>query len=674
MMFALSSSLFSQTLVWQRTSGPYKATVRALAITPQGELLAGTDGGLYRSSDNGMNWKLVSLDRFNDGQEPQVHAVLVSAAGVLVVGQGFGGIFRSTDNGASWTRSDFPYYGDVRSLASTNSDVFYAGTYQDGIYKSTDLGLSWRKTSVSYSSVFSLFIDSEDRIYAGADSAIIRSTDNGISWKYTRIEKATFRSIQMSRSGVLFAGAWNEGLFISTDKGRSWSTRNQSLPRPDIDALTFDSTANLYAGISGTGLYRSVDDGQSWTRIGFTNESVLSLLVTRSNTLVIGSLLGIHFSTDAAASFEPKNVGLMNTYPTVLVSTTTGSVFTTLNGRGLYRSTDNGNSWTGFSIEPVGGIAADSRGDIYVGMVNQIWKSSNNGNDWATLQAPSFPYVLTVGDNVIYAGSWDGDLFRSSDARVSWNKVRSDGGYGATRAIRLNRQRHVFVTIHYKGVFRSTNQGEDWENITPTLPAKYFYDLLIDAFGRLFLATDIGVFRSSDNGNSWDSPSTDLLYGGAWCLTMDMDQRLYAGTTDGVYRSKDLGKSWDLVSPNGPRGLALAIQASPTGFVYVGTNGQGLFRSMSPTATPPEQQSLSQNFPNPFNSSTTVLFELSAPTDIELSFFNTIGQRIETLIDWHLAAGRYSIDWRPHGISTGVYFCRLITASHIDTRRIVFLK
>jgi photosystem II stability/assembly factor-like uncharacterized protein len=675
LMIAVSCSLFGQTVVWQRTSGPYKATVRALATTPAGELFAGTDGGLYRSSDSGATWRLESLDRFLwSHQEPQVNAILASSAGVLIVGQGYGGILRSTDNGASWTTSDFPYEGDVRSLASTSSHAFYAGTYRDGIYKSTDLGLSWHKTSISSSSVFSLFVDPEDRIYAGADGAIIRSTDGGISWEYTSIEAATFRSIQMSPGGLLFAGAWDGGLFISTDKGASWSTRNQNLPRLDIDALAFDSTGNFYAGILVTGLYQSTDDGQSWTRVGFTNESVLSLLVTRSNTLITGSFLGIHFSTDAAGTLEEKNTGLMNTYPTMLASTTTGSMFTTLNGRGLYRSLDGGLGWTRLSTENVGGITADARGNVYVGTYTGIWKSSDNGNDWTTLQVPFFPYMITVDDNVIYAGTWDGEVFRSGDGGANWKRLRSDGDYGTIRAIRLNHQRHVFVTILYKGVFRSTNEGRDWQEISAMLPTKYVYDLLVDPLERLFLATDRGVFRSTDNGSSWELPSTDLRFTAAWCLAMDSNQQLFAGTVDGVYSSNDLGKSWKMISPDGPRGLVFDVLVSPTGYLCAGTNGQGLYRSISPTAVQPVQQSLSQNFPNPFNSSTTILFELSAPSDVKLSVFNTIGQKIETLIDWRLAAGRYSIDWRPRAVSSGVYFYRLITASHVDTRKIVFLK
>ncbi len=88
---------------------------------------------------------------------------------------------------------------------------------------------------------------------------------------------------------------------------------------------------------------------------------------------------------------------------------------------------------------------------------------------------------------------------------------------------------------------------------------------------------------------------------------------------------------------------------------------------------------LQQNYPNPFNSSTTLEFELETPGLVQLSVFNSLGQRIEVLLNRRLPIGRHRISWNGTDISgapvpSGVYFYRLDADSSSQSRKMILLK
>ncbi len=94
---------------------------------------------------------------------------------------------------------------------------------------------------------------------------------------------------------------------------------------------------------------------------------------------------------------------------------------------------------------------------------------------------------------------------------------------------------------------------------------------------------------------------------------------------------------------------------------------------------PPETFRLRQNYPNPFNPSTTIEFELFRQTEIRLSVYNLLGQKIIDLVDSSLPAGSHQVQWNGRTASgqkapSGVYFYRLSTASFWDARKMMLLR
>lgn len=90
----------------------------------------------------------------------------------------------------------------------------------------------------------------------------------------------------------------------------------------------------------------------------------------------------------------------------------------------------------------------------------------------------------------------------------------------------------------------------------------------------------------------------------------------------------------------------------------------------------PDDVSLSQNFPNPFNPETRINFSINERTNVRLNVFNSAGQIVETILNEQLNAGSYSVTWNTSNTSlaSGVYFYSLVTDSKVETRKMLLVK
>ena len=93
----------------------------------------------------------------------------------------------------------------------------------------------------------------------------------------------------------------------------------------------------------------------------------------------------------------------------------------------------------------------------------------------------------------------------------------------------------------------------------------------------------------------------------------------------------------------------------------------------------PDHFGLAQNYPNPFNPTTEIWFSLPKACHVNLEIYNTVGQRVATLVDGSMPAGEHSVTWSGSGsggqsVATGVYFYRLLAEDFVDSKKMVLLK
>ena len=88
----------------------------------------------------------------------------------------------------------------------------------------------------------------------------------------------------------------------------------------------------------------------------------------------------------------------------------------------------------------------------------------------------------------------------------------------------------------------------------------------------------------------------------------------------------------------------------------------------------PIQFELSQNYPNPFNPSTVIDYQIPEVGEVELSIFNILGEKINTLLKSYQSAGSYKATFNAEDISSGIYLYKLTAGNLSQIRKMIFLK
>ena len=84
--------------------------------------------------------------------------------------------------------------------------------------------------------------------------------------------------------------------------------------------------------------------------------------------------------------------------------------------------------------------------------------------------------------------------------------------------------------------------------------------------------------------------------------------------------------------------------------------------------------SLEQNYPNPFNPATLISYQLPLNSEVELSIYNTLGQKVTTLVSKPQPAGYYTIEWNAVSFASGVYYYRIKAEDFVDMKKMILIK
>lgn len=596
-------------------------------------LFAATDQGIFRSVDNGENWTEVSSTALGD---KTCFTFAVSGTN-LYVGSEIG-VYRSTNLGTNWIsqNSGLPQGTDIRDLVF-HGDFFFAGDHTHGVYRSTNNG-SWTKVNTNLTDTsISSFAVSGTTLFAGTNNGVFRTLNYGTTWQ--KILNINNVSDVATNGQNVFAATFYSGIFRSTNSGTSWSSFITGLTSNVIPAL-LSHTTNLFAGTSN-GVYRSTNNGNSaWleSNNGLTSESVYSIIAAGPN-LYAGTNSKVYFSSNNGIAWnELSNNGLPTSNFFVRDMIVSGNNLLIASNTDVYLSTNYGLNWTASGLKSPNafGILGNN---LFVGTNIGVYLSTNNGLNWehtgATIRANSFTNSDTI----------------------------------------------LFASTYARRVYSSTNSGTNWSDITSNLLLLQDINALSFSGNSIYVGTDNGVFRSTNNGTNWIAFNTGLTSTKVYSFIAS-GTNLFAGTDDGIFRTTNYEATWTKINT----GLTTSAYIFKLGVsatdLYAATFNGGVWRRPLSevisvgllSSEIPDQFNLSQNYPNPFNPVTTINFSIPSTSFVTLRIYNVMGKEVSRLVNEYLTVGSYSSKWDASNLPSGVYFYNINAGAFSDTKKLMLLK
>lgn len=521
------------------------------------------------------------------------------------------GILKSTDGGVTWNTTGLSWtFGQATAIQKIvinpqNRSTVFAAT-SEGIYRSTDAGDSWTVSNgvlmgmdlVIHPADTTILISAHGNLNSSPDPGLYMTFDGGSNW--VRLEGGlpgsnfgrTSLSLSPSDPSIIYAGISNAstsgmiGLYQSTNGGLTWSlksTTNYVGSQGWYDNIIAVHPANpwtVYCG--GLNIHKTTDAGATLPQISagsvHVDQHAIAFDPLDTNTVYFGCDGGMYKTTDGGITFLDLNKGFVTTqfYPGFANAAEDSTVaLGGLQDNGTLRYAGSP-SWVPVWGGDGGWCAIDpfDHSTMYAEtQYGRIVRSYNGGfsftqvtlglpggnSDWNFIPpfviAPSDPAVLYAGSRNVYKTTNRGNSWTAANDTVTLNGTTiACIGVSWTSADTL-------MTATGSGtvggnpdfeVFASTSGGEQWTNVTGSLPDRYPTDIEFDpSDSRTAYLTYSGygtphVYRTTDLGSSWSDISSNLPDIPVQAVTVDplYPEYLYVGTDLGVFQSSDGGVSW----------------------------------------------------------------------------------------------------------------------------------
>ena len=292
----------------------------------------------------------------------------------------------------------------------------------------------------------------------------------------------------------------------------------------------------LYMIVSNQ-LFTSTDDGETWIPVSNRPSGGAAGLVIMDGVFYLAHGYAVSHSTDAGKTWKPVGDALAEKIRTLRVIQDTLFATTTT---GVYRL-DAGKTWVT--------VGNGLEGEIHILSVVQDTLFAATTVDFYRLDVDSWhPLELPVSEAEIMGSlAWTENILYVM-AHLHWDKL--DGN----TLLQMDRGQKRSWWI-----FRSTDKGESWTDITPTnaWPIKGHIPFVeLAAVGKTLLvigSTDGGVVRSTNNGDTWTREentgiSVTMGYSVSSVAALN-ESTFYTNGNSGIHRSIDGGKSWELFNP-----------------------------------------------------------------------------------------------------------------------------
>lgn len=346
---------------------------------------------------------------------------------------------------------------------------------------------------------------------------------------------------------------------------------------------------------------------------------------------------------------------------------------------GLYRSTNGGDTWSGpiYSVPSGNNIfsisvkAGSPNYTIFAGTRNGVMRSTDSGSSFQS------------ANNGIPANSWVRDL-----------EIDSSG---------------IIAAATTNGLFISTNNGDSWQSTSGIPAADTTVALIFDYPMSTLDGGDTRLLTGSQASRLYESFKSNLyltstllailadgeVAGFSLLYLADQNLKMHGVAVfgDGVFTSTNIQQGFNQQNeglPQNPKVSAISGQVIQTRTGEAAEMYTGLYENTSTGAKIfkrtfvvsvenisseiPTEYKLEQNYPNPFNPSTTIQFSIPEESFLRLEIFNSLGEKVSTLVSEELNAGSYKYEWNAMNLASGIYFYKLSANEFSQTKKLTLLK
>ncbi len=345
-----------------------------------------------------------------------------------------------------------------------------------------------------------------------------------------------------------------------------------------ITAIDNVGTTTLYAG-TPLGIYRSDDHGGSWKR---------ELSGVTVNKIMVYSKEQVYAATNSGLYLRSGNqwnkIAFSGKMVTDIGITASGKIFVSVeNDAALYKGSTSDNTFT--KVTTLGYVSSQYHiacsGDSTV--LVDLSLSSDGGQTWTKIDStfPQFRSVrapaLDIKDSILIVGT-DNGVFRYDFHKKQWVDLKLKEAFNT---IDMPDRNHILAAT-YGGVYRSSDQGDKWQQLNAGLSSAVVYDVCI-AGDRIFAATHTGLDASTFSGTSW-SPADNGIHEVKTYALAFYNSKLLASTSKGLLITEDDGANWiharrmDYYGTNFEWPVNHFVKKQDNSLIYATTHG-GLFFS-----------------------------------------------------------------------------------------------
>ena len=516
-------------------------------------LIAAATNGIYRTADAGATWQQVQSGNFCDVEfKPFSHDTLYATTN----SSSSPPLFVSYNGGVNWSPSTNGMNTSDMTRAKVavtpaNPDLVYVlasssnGSSYHGVYRSTDSGANWTLMSDSPN------LMNGDEFGEG---------DDGQGWYSMELAVSPIDENELKVGGVNLWKSANGGANFTLEA--HWYGANGTYVHADHHRLEYNPITNqFYVGCDG-GLYRrshyfngfeSISTGMSITQFYRLSNSVSDETVLLAGAQDNGTFRWknniwqqVNGGDGMESMIDPFNAN--NMYCTIQ------------NGQ-LHKSTDGGNSF-GDDIAPIGGawvtpfmLEPGEPDVVYAASNTKVYRSDAGGGDWWEFS----PGLTTINS---------GQLIMLDVAHSNTEYVVA----GSRRTLRI-----------------TTDLGGEWTNILPGLPGQNMTYAAFDPLEENTLwvtfsgyAEGQKVYRSTDAGETWQNMSMNLPNLPANCVEIERSSKggVYVGTDVGIYYWDSTLSEWEPYMTGLPNVIVNELEIhEPTNTIRAATYGRGLWES-----------------------------------------------------------------------------------------------